>query len=142
MLILKREASRVDWIQEDLTITRVQGPPLTHTVGQQRLELNAADHEIVSYLQSEGLFRDNVSNAAAREALNRSEGVSARGTRLAYIIKWMKRYGDTPTETPRDTPRDTPGHEEARGVGHITPPKGGVIFHPGRDTEPELPIPW
>ena len=32
MLTLKREAARVDWIQEDIHITRNEGPPLAHTI--------------------------------------------------------------------------------------------------------------
>ena len=34
MLTLKREAARVDWIQEDIHITRNEGPPLAHTIPQ------------------------------------------------------------------------------------------------------------
>ena len=59
------------------------------------LELTSADIEIVNYLQDQDLWRHNVTTRNARDALNHSTLV-AKGSRLAHIVKWMKRYGDTP----------------------------------------------
>ena len=94
MLTLKREAARVGWIQEDIHITRNEGPPLAHTIPSFS-ELTSADFAIVHYLQEQGLWRHNITIRSARAALNRST-LMAKTQRLNNIVKWMKRYGDTP----------------------------------------------
>ena len=71
MLTLKREAARVDWIQEDIHITRNDGPPLAHIIPSFS-ELTSADIAIVHYLQGQGLWRHNVTVKSARQALNNS----------------------------------------------------------------------
>ena len=102
MLTLKREAARVDWIQEDIHITRNEGPPLAHTIPTFS-ELTSADMGIVNCLQKQGLTRHNITNQSAREALNHST-LAAKGTRLTHIVRWVKKYGNDP---PRDTRRET-----------------------------------
>ena len=86
--------SRSNWIQDDIHITRNEGPPLAHTIPTS-LALTSADIEIVNYLQDQGLWRHNVTNQSARQALNDST-LTAKNHRLAHVVKWMKRYGDTP----------------------------------------------
>ena len=93
MLTLRREAARVDWIQQDVDITRNEGPPLTHTVPTVS-KLSIADTEIVNYLEEQGLARHNVTNRNARQVLSHSD-LTVKGTRLAYIVKWVKQYGNT-----------------------------------------------
>ena len=98
MLTLKREAARVDWIQEDIHITRDNGLPLAHTIPTS-LALTSDDIEIVQYLQERGLWRHNVTTRSAREILNDST-LTAQGRRLAHVVKWMKQYGDSaPSES-------------------------------------------
>ena len=92
MLTLKREAARVDWIQEDIHITRNEGPPLAHTIPTV-LELTSADIAIVHYLQDQGLWRHNVTTRNAREALSHSTH-TAPNIRLNHVVKWMQRYGE------------------------------------------------
>ena len=91
MLTLVNEASRVDWVQEDIHITR-NLEPLAHVVPTV-LELTSADIEIVNYLQEQGLWGHNVTGRNARQALNDSP-LAAKQVRLAHVVKWMKRYGD------------------------------------------------
>ena len=97
MLTLKREATRVDWIQQDVHITRHEGPPLHHTIPTSFLELTSADIAIVDYLQKQGLTRHNITNQSAREALNHST-LAAKGTRLTHIVRWVKKYGNDPPD--------------------------------------------
>ena len=60
MLTLQRKAARIDSIQEDIHITRNEGPPLAHIIPTV-LELTSADFTIVNYLQDvAGLWRHNV----------------------------------------------------------------------------------
>ena len=92
MLTLRREAARVDWIQQDVNITRNEGPPLTHTIPTFS-DLPAADTAIVNYLQDQGLWCHNITVRAARQALNRST-FTAKNQRLFHIVKWVKQYGD------------------------------------------------
>ena len=92
MLTLKREAARVDWIQEDIHITRNEGPLLAHTIPTV-LELTSADIAIVHYLQDQGLWRHNVTTRNAREALSHSTH-TAPNIRLNHVVKWMQRYGE------------------------------------------------
>ena len=107
MLTLVREASRVDWIQEDIHITRNQGPPLAHTIPTS-LELTSADFTIVRYLQDvAGLWRHNVTNLNARKAVNDST-LTANNNRIGHVVKWMKRYGDSlPDTAGRSAGRET-----------------------------------
>ena len=93
MLTLRRDAARVDWVQQDVDITRNEGPPLTHTVPIFS-ELSIADTEIVTYLEEQGLARHNVTIRSARQVLSHST-LTAKATRLAHIVKWIKQYGDT-----------------------------------------------
>ena len=95
MLTLVNEASRVDWVEEDIHITRNLAPlaHVVHTV----LELTSADIEIVNYLQDQGLWRHNVTNRDAREVLRLST-LTVQNSRLVHVVKWMQRYGDTPPE--------------------------------------------
>ena len=74
--------------------TQPCGPPLAHVVPTFS-QLTSADIEIVNYLQDHGLWRHNVNNPNARKALNDST-LTANNNRLAHVVKWMKRYGDTP----------------------------------------------
>ena len=92
MLILRREAARVDWIQQDVDITRNEGPPLTHTVPNVS-ELTIADTEIVNYLEKKGLARHNITNRNARQVFNHSN-LTMNNQRLLHIVKWIKQYGD------------------------------------------------
>ena len=92
-----RLRGRVDWIQEDIHITR-NLVPLAHTIPTSFPQLTAADIEIVNYLQDQGLWGHNVSNRSAREVVNLSS-LAAQSSRLVHIVKWMQRYGDTPPET-------------------------------------------
>ena len=92
MLTLKREVARIDWIQQDIDITRNEGPPLTHTVPTVS-ELSIGDTEIVNYLQDQGLWCHNITVRAARQALNRST-FTAKNQRLFHIVKWVRQYGD------------------------------------------------
>ena len=139
MLTLKREAARVDWIQEDIHITRHAGPPLAHTIPSLS-ELTSADIAIVHYLQEQGLWRHNVTIRSARAALNNSPH-AAKQVRLAHIVKWMKRHGDNPPEDrvmPKngnqgnaegntESKRVTPRSEE--GNARVTPPE---TINPGK----------
>ena len=170
MLTLKREAARVDWIQEDIHITRNDGPPLVHVVPTS-LALTSADIEIVNYLQDQGLWRHNVTGKNARQALNDSTH-TAKQLRLAHVVKWMKRYGDdspesrvsrrvlpdNPTqgiaegiaEAKRVTPRSEAGiarvsalESTNQGKGTKAPPtRGGLVPPKNSEEEDELPIPW
>ena len=72
MLTLVNEASRVDWVEEDIHITRNVGARLSHTIPTSFPQLTAADITIVNYLQEQGLWRHNVTNSNARKALNDS----------------------------------------------------------------------
>ena len=155
MLTLKREAARVDWIQEDIHITRNEGPPLTHTIPDS-LALTSEDITIVRYLQDvAGLWRHNVTVKGARQALNDSTH-TAKQVRLAHVVKWMKRYGDTSEKEgnaegnakktaegnaegnarqERVTPRSEGGNARVtplksinRGEGNKAPPIGGAWY--------------
>ena len=92
MLTLE-STSRVNWIPEDIHITRNDGPPLAHVIPSV-LQLSSADIEIVDYLQDHGLWGHNVTNRSAREVLHHST-LTAKGTRLVHVVKWMQRNGDT-----------------------------------------------
>ena len=165
MLTLKREATRVDWIQQDVHITRHEGPPLHHTIPTFS-ELTSADMGIVNYLQKQGLTRHNITNQSAREALNHST-LAAKGTRLTHIVRWVKKYGNDPPdggkrggkrEKNREGKRE--GKREAekgnarqkretrgkQGKGNISPPIGGGNGPTPNPIEAikdgELPIPW
>ena len=153
MLTLKREAARVDWIQQDIHITRNEGPPLSHVIPSVS-ELTDADIKIVNTLKGHGIWRYNVTNQSAREALNHST-LKAKGTRLAHIVRWMKRYGDDPqdysesgkragthtlssqgkragkradekgnTQVREGKRKGRTGIQENQGEGHIVPPRG------------------
>ena len=144
--------SRSNWIQEDIHITRNEGPPLTHVIPTV-LELISDDFAIVHYLQDRGLWRHNVTVKGARQALNDSTKHTAKQVRLAQVVKWMKRYGDTSPEqgnaegnaktsaegnaegnasqkrvTPRSeagNARVTPSGSTKQGKGNVLPPSGG-----------------
>ena len=142
MLTLKREATRVDWIQQDVHITRHEGPPLHHTIPTFS-ELTSADMGIVNYLQKQGLTRHNITNQSAREALNHST-LAAKGTRLTHIVRWVKKYGNDPPdggkrEKNREGKREaekgnmqvSEGKHEGKGVREtFPPPLGGEWSHP------------
>ena len=172
MLTLKREAARVDWIQQDVNITRNEGPPLSHTIPTFS-DLPAADTAIVNYLQDQGLWCHNITVRAARQALNRST-LTAKNQRLFHIVKWVKQYGDPQghlkleetTGGERGGEHDSKkGNTQVRsgeherntekigeqGKGNIDPPfKGGSIPTPQNSIkedpipkkEDDLPIPW
>ena len=172
MLTLRREAARVDWIQQDVNITRNEGPPLTHTIPTFS-DLPAADTAIVNYLQDQGLWCHNITVRAARQALNRST-FTAKNQRLFHIVKWVKQYGDPQGHlkleettggerggehdskkgnTPRSGAGNTRGTRREKGNrvrGTLTPPKGGSIPTPQNSIkedpipkkEDDLPIPW
>ena len=118
MLTLKREAARVDWIQEDIHITRNEGPPLAHTIPSFS-ELTSADFAIVHYLQEQGLWRHNITIRSARAALNRST-LMAKTQRLNNIVKWVKQYGDTRSESGDHTGAHTLSSRGDRGGDHNT----------------------
>ena len=163
MLTLRREAARVDWIQQDVNITRNEGPPLTHTIPTFS-DLPAADTAIVNYLQDQGLWCHNITVRAARQALNRST-FTAKNQRLFHIVKWVKQYGDPQghlkleetTGGERGGEHDSKkgntqvrsgeheGNAEGKGKqgkGNIDPPQGGVNSHPPKFTHHEEdPIP-
>ena len=148
--------SRVKWIQEDIHITRNEGQPLTHVVPTV-LELTSADIEIVNYLQDQGLWRHNITYRNAREVINHST-LAASNNRLIHVAKWMKRYGDTPSEAGEHggergkSPRGERAGEretekgnaqvsegehqgnateiENQGKGSIAPPLGGGLAPP------------
>ena len=154
MLTLVNEASRVDWVDNDIDITR-NLVPLAHTTSLP--QLTATDIEIVNYLQDQGLWGHNVSNRDAREALNDSP-LSAKNNRLAHVVKWMKRYGGDHSEAgeragehalssqgERGGERDaekgnaqvSEGEREGNaaeveklGKGNLLPPLGGRDSHP------------
>ena len=170
MLTLKREAARIDWIQQDVSIIRNEGPPLNHMIPV--ANLTSGDIEILHYLQDRGFWRDNVTVKSARLALNNSPH-TAKQARLAHVVKWMKRYGDTPPEkegnaegnakrlaegnaegnvTPKKvTPRSEEGNARVTPSETINQGKGNIppLFKEGDDSpqhnpngEEELPIPW
>ena len=118
MLTLKREAARVNWIQEDIHITRNEGPPLAHTIPTV-LELTSADIAIVHYLQEQGLWRHNITIRSARAALNRST-LMAKTQRLNNIVKWVKQYSDTHLESGDHTAAHTLSSRGDRGGDHNT----------------------
>ena len=122
--------SRSNWIQEDIHITRNDGPPLAHVIPTVR-ELTSADIEIVHYLQDQGLWGHNVTNRSAREALNDST-FTAQGRRLAHIVKWMQRYGDSaPAEGGKRGGKRETGPEGKRG-GKREPEKGNMQVSEGK----------
>ena len=130
MLTLKREAARVDWIQEDIHITRDNGLPLAHTIPTS-LALTSDDIEIVNYLQDQGLWRHNINNRDAREVLRLST-LTAKGTRLVHVVKWMKRYGDTaPAEGGKRGGKRETGPEGKR-EGKREPEKGNTQVSEGK----------
>ena len=167
MLTLQREAARIDWVQQDIHITRHEGPPLRHIIPT--FNLTPADIEIVSYLEKQGLWRYNISVRDAREALNDS-ALAAKGIRLQHIVKWVKRYGNDPPEvgihagihtlsdlgihagiheTEKGYTQVSEGIQEGymtedkkQGKGHIAPPRGGEGPPQNLTEEEELPIPW
>ena len=107
MLTLVNEASRVDWVDDDIDITR-NLVPLAHTIPDS-LALTSEDIAIVRYLQDvAGLWGHNVTNPNAREALNDST-LTAKTNRLAHVVKWMKRYGDTPPDVGESRGERLPG---------------------------------
>ena len=118
MLTLKREAARVDWIQEDIHITRDEGPPLAHTIPSFS-ELTSADFAIVHYLQEQGLWRHNITIRSARAALNRST-LMAKTQRLNNIVKWVKQYSDTHSESGDHPGAHTLSSRGDRGGDHNT----------------------
>ena len=118
MLTLKREAARVDWIQEDIHITRNEGPPLAHTIPSFS-ELTSADFAIVHYLQEQGLWRHNITIRSARAALNRST-LMAKTQRLNNIVKWVKQYSDTHSESGDHPGAHTLSSRGDRGGDHNT----------------------
>ena len=118
MLTLKREAARVDWIQQDIHITRHEGPPLAHTIPSFS-ELTSADIAIVHYLQERGLWRHNVTTRSARAALNRST-LMAKTQRLNNIVKWVKQYSDTHLESGYHPGAHTLSSRGDRGGDHNT----------------------
>ena len=118
MLTLKREAARVDWIQEDIHITRDEGPPLAHTIPSFS-ELTSADFAIVHYLQEQGLWRHNITIRSARAALNRSM-LMAKTQRLNNIVKWVKQYSDTHSESGDHPGAHTLSSRGDRGGDHNT----------------------
>ncbi len=137
MLTLKREAARVDWIQEDIHITRDNGLPLAHTIPTS-LALTSDDIEIVNYLQDQGLWRHNVTVKSARQALNNSTH-TAKQVRLAHVVKWMKRYGDTPPEKQGNAEgnanRTAEGNAEGNAEQKRVTPRSGAGN--ARETPPE-----
>ena len=169
MFTLVCEASRDDWVQEDIHITRNEGPPLAHTIPTSFPQLTATDIAIVNYLQEQGLWRHNVNNPNAREALNDSP-LSAKNNRLAHVVKWMKRYGDCPSKPgesggeSKKPPEGESGGEsgtekgkalvgegesqrkatekEKLGKGNLSPPPREGRFPPLDSDEEEGPIPW
>ena len=50
------------------------------------------------YLQNVGLWRHNVTIRSAREFLNYDSTLTVSTNHLGRIVKWMKRYGDTPPD--------------------------------------------
>ena len=128
MFTLVNEASRVPWVQEDIHITPNKGERLARVVPTQA-QLTSADIEVVNYLQDvAGLWGHNVSVRSAREFLNSDQAaadsdstLTVSTNRLGHIVKWMKRYGDTPPNT------------EVRGEVHEKPP--GEVHGEVRGTE-------
>ena len=71
MLTLQREAARVDWIQQDIHITRNEVGALRHSIPT--VNLTSGDIEILHYLEEQGLWRHNITFRSARDALNDSD---------------------------------------------------------------------
>ena len=71
MLTLKREAARIDWIQQDVSIIRNEGPPLTHIIPP--VNFTSDDIAILRYLETQGLWRHNITVRTARDILNDSD---------------------------------------------------------------------
>ena len=167
MLTLVNEASRVDWVDKDIDITRHLSP-LSHTIPTSFPQLTVADIEIVNYLQDQGLWGHNVSNRSAREVINLSH-LAAKNHRLAHIVKWMQKYGDHPEGGERAgehtlSSRGERGGERGaqkgnaqvsegeregnaaevknQGKGNTAPPRRGGLFPPEDSDEEEGPIPW
>ena len=126
MLTLKREAARIDWIQQDVSIVRHEGPPLNthHSHRQPHL---AADIEILHYLEEQGLWRHNITVRTARDILNGSDH-TAKGTRLNHIVRWVKRYGNDPqnpgeragTHTLSEVGTQGGTHEDEKGNAQVS----------------------
>ena len=120
MLTLVNEASRVDWVEEDIHITRNLAP-LAHVVSTV-LELTSADIAIVNYLQDQGLWRHNVTVKSARLALNDSTHM-AKQVRLAHVVKWMKRYGDTEGNAEGNAKTNKQGNAEGNAESERVTPR-------------------
>ena len=152
-------APNASGIQEDIHITRNEGPPLAHTIPISGL--TSADITIVHYLQEQGLWHHNVTNLSAREALNHFTLV-AKGSRLAHIVRWMKRYGNAPPDagtragTRENSSTGTRGVEKGnaqvnegyaeghaaknkkQGKGNIDPPLRGGQYPPDNPTKRKI----
>ena len=96
MLTLQREAARIEWVQQDIHITRHEGPPLRHSTPS--FHLSSEDIEIVRYLQDQGLERHNISVRSGRDALNQSP-LTAKTQRLMHIVKWVRQHSDDHSES-------------------------------------------
>ena len=93
-------------------ITRHLGPPLAHTIPDS-LALTSDDITVVRYLQAQGLWGHDINNRDAREVLRLST-FTVQNSRLAHVVKWMKRYGDTPPEVAEHEAE----HEVEHGAEH------------------------
>ena len=96
MLTLQREAARIDWIQQDIHITRHEGPPLNHIIPT--VNLTSDDIEILRHLEQQGLGRHNITVRTARDALNQSP-LTAKTQRLMHIVKWVRQHSDDHSES-------------------------------------------
>ena len=135
MLTLRRDAARIDWIQQNIDITRHEGPPLHHTVPTFS-ELSISDTEIVNYLEEQGLARHNITNRNARQVLSHST-FTAKGTRLVHIVKWIKQYGDIQGHLELDETTGKRGGKrendsEGKREGKRDPEKGNTQVSEGK----------
>ena len=155
-------------LAKTVSITRHIGSPLHHSIPT--VNLTSADIEILNYLQDQGLWRHNITIRSARDILNKSS-FAAKATRLAHIVRWVKKYGNDPSEggnhegnrqnahegnregnreAEKGTAQVSEGNREGtaekekkQGKGIIPPPCKGGMNHPTiLDGEEELPIPW
>ena len=104
MLTLVRETARVDWIQQDVDITRNEGPPLAHTIPTfPRTHIRR-----LHYRQLPPRRGRTMASQCHRQERPRSpqrlSTLAAKQVRLAHVVKWMKRYGDDPSKN-RVSPR-------------------------------------
>ena len=116
MLTLKREAARIDWIQQDVSIVRNEGPPLNHIIPT--VNLTSGDIEIMHYLEGQGLWRHNITVRDARDALNDSIH-TAKQVRLAHIVRWVKRYGNDPPEKEGNAEGNAKTQKEGNAEGNV-----------------------